>query len=118
MFRNHHKVIGWSTLPLRAPPRRCLGRHLHGEFWGASTGSRCAGVGEDSGKSGGAGRILEFLKHRSICLGNLRGPSSLGAVFTEFHLINVLLQNLAMGNFHVVGHWTEFLYDNTGNPLV
>ena len=34
-------------------------------------------------------RILEFSKHRSICLGNLRGPSSLGAVFTEFHLIRI-----------------------------
>ena len=51
-------------------------------------------------------------------LGQPPGTQWLGSSLMEFHLIDVSLQNLAVGNFHVVSHWTEFLYDNTGNPLV
>ena len=60
---------------------------------------------------------MEIVKYMGICLSNNWETIDLGAVFMRFYLINVLIQNLAVSNFHAVRHWTEFLDNNAWNPF-
>ena len=60
---------------------------------------------------------MEIVKYMGICLSNNWETIDLGAVFMRFYLINVLIQNLAVSNFHAIRHWTEFLDNNAWNPF-